>query len=65
MAERPAKGTPEYELWLAAIEVAIHAPLDRGVSTGSAQIYWPKIDRLRDALDAVGIDWRAAKQRRG
>lgn len=56
---RPAKGTPEYDLWVAAIEVAIYPPLVfKGATT---QVSCRRIEELRTALDAVGIDWRAAK----
>lgn len=55
---RPTKGSPEWDLWVAAIEVAAEAPLVRGKLSGSALIYWPKIDALRAALDACGVDWR-------
>jgi len=54
---RPAKGTPEWDLWVAAIEVAMDAPERHGPTTSSALIYWPKIEALRAALEAVGIDW--------
>lgn len=62
---RPAEGTPEYALWVAAIEVAMAAPLKRKAHTTSAGIYWPKVTALREALDALGIDWRAAKASEG
>lgn len=58
---RPEKGTPGYELWIAAIEVAIDPPLKKGQHVSSAQVYWPKIDALRAALEGVGIDWRSVK----
>ena len=57
----PEKGTPEYALWVAAIEVAIHAPLKQGTYSSDAKVRWHAIHELRAALDAVGIDWRTAK----
>jgi hypothetical protein len=57
----PDEGTPEYDLWIAAIEIATSAPLRQGTNVTSAGIYWPRIHALRAALDALGIDWRAAK----
>lgn len=59
---RPSKGTPEYDLWVAAIEIAIYPPLrhdDR--TTWAAKVPWNRIEELRAALDKVGIDWRATK----
>jgi hypothetical protein len=63
--ERPAKDTPAYGLWLAAIEVAIHAPWRQNTSTGtaSAKIPWGDIHALRRVLDRLGIDWTAAKRK--
>ena len=55
---RPAAGTPEWDLWVAAVEVAMSAPLRHGPTTSYAKVYWPRIEQLRAALDAVGIDWR-------
>ena len=64
----PAKGTSEHELFLAAIEVAASAPLNRGSAVSHARVYWPRVQALRNALDGLGIDWRMvhakyAKQR--
>ena len=59
---RPAKGTPEYNLWLAAIDISIAAPMKKGSYSHSAQIPWTMIHALRDALDDLGIDWRAQKR---
>lgn len=59
MTGRPDKGTPEWDLWVAAIEVATFPPL---VAKGAtSQISERRITALREALDAVGIDWRTAK----
>jgi hypothetical protein len=55
---RPEKGTPEYRLWIAAIEVAMAAPLSHGPTTTDAKVYWPKIEALRAALDELGVNWR-------
>jgi hypothetical protein len=41
--------------------VAADAPLRQGTYVSHARIYWPGIDRLRRALEAVGVNWRAAK----
>jgi hypothetical protein len=61
MSDVPARGTPEHELWMAAVSVAVSAPLTHGPSTTYALVYWPRMDALRAALDAVGVDWRAVK----
>lgn len=59
---RPQKGTPEYALWVAAIEVAIAAPLRYDPrTTSAAKIRWTAINELRAALDVLDIDWRDAK----
>lgn len=55
---RPEKGTPEYELWLCAIDVAHAAPLKQGANVFMAQVPWDTIDKLRAAIEAVGIDWK-------
>jgi hypothetical protein len=60
---KPREGTPEYELWLCATDVAIAAPWKHGKYVHSAQVPWDDIERLRAALEAVGVDWRAGKQR--
>ncbi len=57
----PSKGTPEYDLWVAAIEVATYAPLRPGTHVSGAKVAWPRLEALRAALDALGIDWRKAK----
>lgn len=46
----------------AAIDVARQAPARRGEYVSSALIYWPCIEELRAALDALGIDWRAPRK---
>jgi signal recognition particle subunit SEC65 len=45
----------------AAIKVAAYPPKKKGQSVSSAQVYWPLIDELRDALDELGIEWRPAR----
>lgn len=42
----------------AAIEIARNAPAKRGTYVSYAKIYWPLIEDLQAALDALGIDWR-------
>jgi hypothetical protein len=42
----------------AAITIARQAPAKRGAYVTYAKIYWPTIEELRAALDALGIDWR-------
>ena len=59
---KPEKGTPEYDLWICAIEVAIHAPWTQNQFTVAAKIPWQDINALRTALEKVGIDWRPAKE---
>jgi hypothetical protein len=56
---RPNKGTPEYKLWIAAIEVAADPPLKPQRPT--VQLHAPKLKALRDALEGVGIDWKKVK----
>jgi signal recognition particle subunit SEC65 len=41
--------------------VAAYPPKKKGQSVSSAQVYWPLIDELRDALDELGIEWRPAR----
>jgi hypothetical protein len=62
LAERPAKGTPEYDLWLAAIDVAAAAPLNRAATVSHTLIYWGYIEKLRRCLDELGVDWRSVKE---
>lgn len=42
----------------AAIAVAEAAPTRRGQNVFAAQIPWIRITELREALDALGIEWR-------
>lgn len=46
---------------VAALEVAINAPLKQTRHTPSARIRWALVHRLRDAFDDLGIDWREVK----
>ena len=43
----------------AAIDAAIYPPLKGRAAT--AQVPWQRIERLRETLEALGIDWRRAK----
>jgi hypothetical protein len=45
-----------------AIEIAVYAPKKQGKYVHAAGISWKLIHELRDALDAVGVDWREAKK---
>lgn len=58
---RPLEGTPEYDLWVTAIDVAISPPVDMRQPT--TQVHARRIRALRDALEAVGIDWKTARER--
>jgi hypothetical protein len=58
---RPEKGTPEYDLWVTAIDIAIRAPYDQNPTTVDTKIPWLLIHELRSRLDALDINWRAAK----
>ena len=58
----PEKGTPEYELWILAIDIAIAVPERHGAYVGNAGIPWEYIHELRKTLDALGIDWLKAKK---
>jgi hypothetical protein len=49
----------------AAIAVAQQAPKRRGTYVSHAKIYWPCIEELRAALDALGIEWRTPDSKRG
>lgn len=60
---RPTQGTPEYDLWLAAISVAAAAPLRQGRYVAEARIPWHIVDEVRGALDALGIDWQEVKRK--
>lgn len=57
--QRPTKGTPEYAVWLAAIDVVLAAPLKQGTNVFAASIPWSIVTDLRAQLAASGIDWRA------
>lgn len=62
MSELPEKDTPEHALFVAALNIAIGAPLRGGTNTHSAQVPWTSIGALRTALEGVGIDWKATKK---
>jgi hypothetical protein len=57
----PEKGTPEYALWSAAVEVALAAPARQNPSTYDARVPWDTINQLREAIKGIGIDWNAFK----
>lgn len=48
-------GTPEYLVWVAAIEVARTA----SKRSAYALVPWRRIRALQAALEAAGVDWRA------
>lgn len=50
--------TPAGRALDATIRVAASAPKKRGQYVTYAKVYWPYIEELRDALDALGIEWR-------
>jgi hypothetical protein len=58
---RPEKDSPEWDLWVAAIDVAVAPPVKKGTYSYAANVPWHLVERLRDALDAVGIDWLDVK----
>ena len=41
-----------------ACKIAHNAPVKQGKYVSGALIYWPLIHQLRDALDALGVEWR-------
>lgn len=56
----PEQGTPEWDLFLAAIDVAAWPPLR--IRTFSTTVPRVRIERLRECLEACGIDWRKVKE---
>jgi hypothetical protein len=50
--------SPEALLLDAAASIAFNAPETHGPTTTHTLVYWPTVERLREALDALGIDWR-------
>lgn len=52
--------TPEFEVFVAAIEVAAWAPLEQPANTVTVAVPWKLIDQLRDRLDDCDVDWRSA-----
>ena len=50
--------SPQARVLDAAVKVARSAPAKRGQYVTGAKVYWPYIEELRAALDAMGIDWR-------
>jgi hypothetical protein len=57
----PEKDTPEWRLWVAALDAAIWPPY--ADETRGAECLVPSfvIDQLREAFEELGIDWRATK----
>lgn len=55
----PKKGTPEWDLWMAALAVAVFPPLKP--QNYSVQLSSKLLKDLRDALDACGVDWKKVK----
>jgi hypothetical protein len=49
------------ELVHAALSVAVAPPLKKGQYVYNAQVPWTRIDRLRRALSAIGVDWLNTK----
>jgi hypothetical protein len=60
----PPPGTPEFGVWVAALDVATSPPLRHAATTGYAQVPWGEIEKLRDALETAGLDWRAVREAR-
>lgn len=58
----PKKGTPEFALWVAALDIAAVAPLKQGTNVFAAGVDWRLIHDLRAALDQLGLDWRGVKK---
>jgi hypothetical protein len=57
----PDPGTPEYEVFVAAIEIAAYGPLKPGQHVFAAKVPWTRLMRLRDALTAAGIPWETVR----
>lgn len=58
---RPEQGTPEWDLWITAIECAAAVPYKQGKYSQTAGVPWGLMHELRAALEALGIDWRTVK----
>jgi hypothetical protein len=58
----PETDTAASRLMDAVITVAACAPARRGTYVSHAKIYWPYIEELRAALDAMGVDWRSQQR---
>jgi hypothetical protein len=48
-------------VFVAAIEVAI-APHAKNRHTFAAKVPWKRVEELRDALEAAGIDWQKVQR---
>jgi hypothetical protein len=58
MAAKPPEPEPAARVLDAALRIARNAPATRGTYVSHARIYWPLIEELRAALDALGVEWR-------
>lgn len=56
---KPLKDSPEWDLWIAALEVAAGPPLRPHAA--SVLVPASRLRKLRDALDVLGVDWREVK----
>jgi hypothetical protein len=50
--------TPAERLLDAAVAIARNAPAGHGATVSHTLVYWPRVEELRDALDAMGVEWR-------
>lgn len=53
-----AEQTPAGSVLDAAVAIAAAAPAKPGSHVFASAIPWGRIHELRDALDALGIEWR-------
>lgn len=53
------------EAMLRAIFLIATAPPERARHGGNAYVPWEHVTALRDELDRIGFDWRAAKRGQG
>jgi len=58
MPETETERTVFTELLDAAIAVAAYPPAKAHPNRHACQVAWSRIDRLRAAFDAAGIEWR-------
>jgi hypothetical protein len=50
------------EVFIWAIECAASAPAQKNKYATKAGVSWWRIEKLRDALEAAGIDWQEVKR---